>query len=110
MELCSWAEVEVYPADTRVGPKYQIFPLMVQGEGTMVKSKNKKIDLGKFVQVEEDSPIPLVLWTFEYLASEFKKVKEILMKLPQGTGDSSYGHVSYVTQHELDAYLRDQRT
>ncbi|KAH0642234.1 hypothetical protein KY290_033830 [Solanum tuberosum] len=77
--------------------------------GTDVKSKKKKVDSGKSIHVEEDFPIPPVLGPFESLASELKIVKDIVTKLPQGSGESSSGPVSYVPQSEFDAYFKDQR-
>ncbi|KAH0633453.1 hypothetical protein KY284_036239 [Solanum tuberosum] len=56
----------------------------MQAESTMVKSKKRKIDVGKSVQVEEDFPIPPILGPYESLASVLKNVKEIVTKLPQG--------------------------
>ncbi|KAG5586509.1 hypothetical protein H5410_046943 [Solanum commersonii] len=79
-KLCKWAEVEVYLG----GTQNQIFPLKMQAEGTMVKIKKRKIDVGKSVQVEEDFPIPTILGPYESLASELKNGKEIMTKLPQG--------------------------
>ncbi|KAH0776311.1 hypothetical protein KY290_007722 [Solanum tuberosum] len=66
-------------------------------------------ELCKWANVEEDSHIPPVLGAFESLASELKITKEIVTKLSQGPGESSTKLVSYVSQHEFDAYLSNQR-
>ncbi|KAG5615483.1 hypothetical protein H5410_015307 [Solanum commersonii] len=62
---------------------------MMRDEGTVVKIKKRKIDL--------------------VLASELKIMKEIVMRLPQRSGESSSKPVSQVLQYESYSYLRDQR-
>ncbi|KAH0682722.1 hypothetical protein KY290_021320 [Solanum tuberosum] len=78
-------------------------------EGTILKIKKRKVDSGMSIHVEEDSAIAMVLRPFESLAIELKMVKEIVMNLPQGLGESSSGPVSYSPQHEFDGYLSYQR-
>ncbi|KAH0776652.1 hypothetical protein KY290_008063 [Solanum tuberosum] len=86
MELCIRAEVELLPGDTWMEPKNPIFPLKMCGEGTVVKSKKRKVD-----SVEDDSPMPPVVGPFGSLASELRVVKELVAKLLQGSAKSYAG-------------------
>ncbi|KAH0773502.1 hypothetical protein KY290_010639 [Solanum tuberosum] len=79
-------------------PKNHIFPLKMCGEGTVVKRKKRKVDSSKYVHVDDDSPILPVLGPFESLASELNIMKEIVARLPQGSGESSSGPRSYEPQ------------
>ncbi|KAG5605346.1 hypothetical protein H5410_026838 [Solanum commersonii] len=52
----------------------------------MVKTKKRKMDSGKVVNVDEGYSRPPVLGSFEPLASDLYIVKEIVTRLPQGLG------------------------
>lgn len=75
-------------------PKNPIFPLKMRGEGTMVKSKTRKVNSSKSVHVEDGTPTPPVLGPFESLASELRIVKEIVSSLPQGRVTTTKGPFS----------------
>ncbi|KAG5571663.1 hypothetical protein H5410_061429 [Solanum commersonii] len=57
-ELCKRAEVDVLPGDNWIEPKNPIFAHKMHGEGTLIKSKKRKVDSGKSVHVEDNFPIP----------------------------------------------------
>ncbi|KAG5585905.1 hypothetical protein H5410_046339, partial [Solanum commersonii] len=94
-KLCKRVKVEILLGDTCMEPKNMIFPRKMCGEGSVVKRKMRKMDYGKFVHVEDDSPIPSIMGPFTSLASELRIVKDIIR--------------SYVTQREFDASLSSQR-
>lgn len=81
-KLCKRAKVEILLGDTCMEPKNMIFPLKMCGEGSVVKTKMRKMDYGKSVHVEDDSPIPSIMGPFTSLASELRIVKDIVMMLP----------------------------
>ncbi|KAK6780079.1 hypothetical protein RDI58_022263 [Solanum bulbocastanum] len=58
LELCKRAKVQMLPGDTCMEPKIMIVPLKMCGEGSVVKIKMWKMDYGKSMRVEDDSPIP----------------------------------------------------
>ncbi|KAG5590102.1 hypothetical protein H5410_040616 [Solanum commersonii] len=68
----------------------------MKGEGTMVKIKKRKVDSSMSVHMEDDFPAPLVVESFDSLACEWWIIKEIVLRLPQGSGDSSFESVSYL--------------
>ncbi|KAG5605904.1 hypothetical protein H5410_027396 [Solanum commersonii] len=79
------------------------------GEGAMLKSKMRRVNSCKCVHVEDETPTTLFVGHFESLASEFWILKDIVMWLPEGSGESSSGPRSYVSQSEFDAYIIYQR-
>ncbi|KAK6782020.1 hypothetical protein RDI58_019816 [Solanum bulbocastanum] len=79
-ELFNRAEVELLPGETLMDPKNPIFPLIMCGEGMVVKSKKRKVDSRKSIHVDDDSSTPPIVGLFESLESESCIVKEIVTR------------------------------
>ncbi|KAH0743246.1 hypothetical protein KY290_031239 [Solanum tuberosum] len=64
-KLCKQTVVEVLLGNTWIEPNNQIFPIMMRGKGSALKSRRRKIDSDKSVHADYDNPIPPNLGSFQ---------------------------------------------
>ncbi|KAG5595495.1 hypothetical protein H5410_036727 [Solanum commersonii] len=94
MKLCRQTLVVVLSGNTWIEPNNKIFPIMMCGKGSVLKSRRRKIDSDKSVHADYDYPIAPNLGSFQVFSK---------------SGESSSKKISFVPQSQFDADLIDQR-
>lgn len=88
--------MEEYPIDTWVKQSPHISPLKINGDSVPGHSKKWKIDFGKSTVEEIESCRPFVGRHMEDISSDIRAIKKLVLGLPQGSGELSTRHHSYM--------------
>ncbi|XP_009782360.1 uncharacterized protein LOC107761975 [Nicotiana tabacum] len=96
--LCTRAEVAICPTDRWLPADKPFHPLRVTGEGTVVKSKKRKVT--STATGSESAP----QGPFGILNSELQSIKELVSQLPSVPSSSQPGP-SYFSREDMQGYL-----
>lgn len=109
IEFFMISKFEEYSRDIWVYPKTSIYPLKIQGEGALGKSKKIKINSDMSVDKDTVSCNPSIVGLSELILVEMRAIKELVSWFNIGLGESSTTHHLYVAQTNYERYLAYQK-